>query len=262
MTIRLAHGLDPTHPVHKAMEYMGERLIEKSGGQMRLQVYPSEQLGTEQQALELLQVGSLDMTKVSSAVMEGFSWRYKALGLPYVYRGDEHRMKVLEGEIGRRILLSSRDVWLRGLCYYDAGNRSFYTKEAPIRTPEDLQGLKIRTQSSLVSIQMVNIMGGSATPVSWGELYTALQQGVVDGAENNPPSYYSSRQYEVTGYYSLDKHTALPDVLVVSTHLWDRLSARQRQWLQEAADESAEHQRVLWEEATRESMTEIGRAHV
>lgn len=260
--IRLAHGLDPSHPVHEAMEFMGERLVEHSGGQMQLEIYPSEQLGTERQALELLQIGSLDMTKVSSAVMEGFSSPYKALGLPYVFRDEAHRFEVLDGPIGERILLSSEDVWLRGICYYDAGSRSFYTKDQPIRSPDDLRGLKIRTQSSPVSIRMVNAMGGSATPVSWGELYTALQQGVVDGAENNPPSLYLSRQYEVTGYYSLDKHTALPDVLMASTHLWERLTPEQRRWVQTAADESVEYQRELWQEANSEAMDAIREAGV
>ena len=260
--IRLGHGLDQTHPVHKAMQYMNEVLQEKSEGSMRIEIYPSEQLGTERQALELLQLGSLDMTKVSSAVMEGFSPLYKALGMPYIYRNEAHRYKVLDGPIGRRVLMSSTEDWLRGLCYYDAGSRSFYTKNTPIRRPEDLKGLKIRTMSSPVSIQMVNMMGGTATPVSWGELYTALQQGVVDGAENNPPSYHLSRQYEVTSYYSLDKHTALPDVLLVSTHLWEDLSEQERRWLQAAADESVQYQRKLWEKASREALEAVKEAGV
>ena len=260
--IRLAHGLDPSHPVHQAMGRMGELLAEKSGGRMHLEIYPSEQLGTERQALELLQLGSLDMTKVSSAVMEGFSPLYKALGMPYVFRSEDHRFKVLDGPVGERILTSSTEEWLRGLCYYDAGSRSFYTRDTPIRRPEDLEGLKIRVMSSPVSIQMVNMMGGSATPVSWGELYTALQQGVVDGAENNPPSLHLSRQYEVTGYYSLDKHTALPDVLLISTHLWEDLSEQERQWLQEAVDESVQYQRKLWKEASREALKTVEEAGV
>jgi tripartite ATP-independent transporter DctP family solute receptor len=175
--LRLGHGMAPSHPVSQGMRYMAEQVDSLSGGQMEVEIYPSEQLGTERQCLELLQIGSLDMAKVSSAVLEGFSHDYRVFGLPYVFRDDEHRFNVLEGEIGREILMSGRDVWLRGLTYYDAGSRSFYTAETPVRTPEDLEGLKIRVQQSPVAIQMVQALGAQATPISFGELYTALQQG-------------------------------------------------------------------------------------
>jgi len=260
--IKLGHGMDISHPVHRAMVFMAERVAEKSNGQMRVDIYPSEQLGTERQCLELLQIGSLDLTKVSSSVMESFSPLYKVFGLPYVFENDAHRFAVLEGEIGRRILRSSEPAWLRGITYYDAGSRSFYTTDRPIRTPEDLQGLKIRTQESPVAIAMVNQLGGAATPISFGELYTALQQGVVDGAENNPPSFHTTRHYELCDYYSLDRHTSPPDVLLGSTHLWERLTEQEREWLQEAADESAQYQKKLWAEATDEAMKTVKEAGV
>jgi len=260
--IRLGHGLDPTHPVHEAMEVMGQRLDSLSGGQMGLKIYPSEQLGTERQCLELLQIGSLDMTKVSSSVMESFSLSYKVFGLPYLFRNEEHRFNVLEGEIGKDILLSSRDAWLRGIVYYDAGSRSFYTKDTPIREPSDLKGLKIRTQSSPVAIRMVRELGGSPTPIAFGELYTALQQGVVAGAENNPPSFHTTRHYELCQYYSLDRHTAVPDVLMASTHLWERLTEQERDWLMQAARHSAQVQKKLWDEATQKAMREVKEAGV
>lgn len=260
--IKLGHGMDIAHPVHRAMVFMAERVAEKSDGRMRVDIYPSEQLGTERQCLELLQIGSLDMTKVSSSVMESFSPLYKVFGLPYVFESEAHRFAVLEGPIGRRILRSSEPAWLRGMTYYDAGSRSFYTKEQPIRTPEDLAGLKIRTQESPVAIAMVNQLGGAATPISFGELYTALQQGVVDGAENNPPSFHTTRHYELSGYYSLDRHTAPPDVLLASTHLWERLTPQERTWLQAAAGESAQYQKKLWAEATQEAMDAVRAAGV
>ena len=262
VTIKLGHGLDINHPVHQAMVYMQDRVDVKSNGSLRIQIYPSQQLGTERQLLELLQLGSLGMTKVASAVLEGFAPQYKVLSLPYLFRDEAHRFSVLDGEIGREILLSSEPYWLRGLTYYDAGSRSFYTKDRPIYTPDDLIGLKIRTLESATQVQMVNSLGGSATPISWGELYTALQQGVVDGAENNPPSFYTSRHYEVCKYYTLDEHTGLPDVLVISTITWSRLSKQQQQWVQEAATESAEYQKVLWAEATKEALAKVQEAGV
>ena len=260
--LRLAHGLSPDHSVHIAMEFMAEKLAEKSNGQMKIIIYPSGQLGTERECLELLQFGSLAMTKVSAGVMEGFVEKYRVFGLPYIFESKEHAFEVLDGPVGQEILLSGEDIWLRGLGFYDAGSRSFYTKQRPIEKPEDLAGLKIRVMQSIMAINMVNAMGGSPTPISWGELYTALQSGVADGAENNPPSFYLSRHYEVCKYYSLDEHTQVPDVLLISQVVWNKLTEQEQQWLQEAADESVAYQRVLWEESEREALAELKKAGV
>ena len=260
--IKLGHGLDPAHPVHLAMVYLADRIAEKSNGRLRIDVYPSEQLGSERECLELLQIGSLAMTKVSCSVIEGFVPEMGVLSLPFLFRDEEHRFRVLEGEIGRELLLAGERFWLRGLCYYDAGSRSFYTVDRPILEPDDLAGLKIRTQESPTSLRMVQALGGSATPIAWGELYSALQQGVVDGAENNPPSFHLSRHYEVCKYYSLDEHTGVPDVLVISTKIWEDLSPQFKQLLQEAADESEIYQRKLWKEATEKALEEVQKAGV
>ncbi len=260
--IKMGHAQVTAHPVHEAMVFLGKRLEEKSGGKIIVKVYPNQQLGTERELLELLQIGSLGMTKVSAASLEAFSPEIQVLGLPYLFRDDDHMNKVLKGEIGRDLLLGSQKYWLRGLCFYDAGKRSFYSKEAPIESPADLEGLKIRVMESNMAINMVRAMGGSPTPVSYGELYTALQQGVVDGAENNPPSFYNSRHYEICKYYSIDEHTAIPDVVLVSTKVWDNLSEQEQIWLQEAADESADHQYELWAASVKESLEEVQKAGV
>jgi tripartite ATP-independent transporter DctP family solute receptor len=244
------------------MEFFAERVAEKSCGRMRIDIYPSEQLGSERECLELLQIGSLAMTKVSCSVIEGFVPEMGVLSLPYLFRDEAHRFRVLGGEIGRELLLAGERYWLRGLCYYDAGTRSFYTVDRPILNPEDLAGLKIRTQESPTSMKMVQALGGSATPIAWGELYSALQQGVVDGAENNPPSFHLSRHYEVCKFYSLDEHTGVPDVLVISTKIWEGLSYESRKLLQEAADESEIYQRKLWKEATDRALEEVQKAGV
>ncbi len=261
-SIKLGHGLSVDHPVHRAMVWMGERLAEKSGGQMRLEIYPAEQLGSERQCLELLQIGSLDMTKVSAAVLENFTPQMEVFSLPYLFRDDAHRQNVLFGNIGKELLLQTEDYWLRGLTYFDAGKRSFYTKNKPVQQPSDLAGLKIRVQESPSAMNLVRSLGGSPTPISWGELYTALQQGVVDGAENNPPSFYLSRHYEVCKYYILDEHTAIPDVLVIGTNTWRRLSAQEQQWMQEAADEAALYQWELWAAAEQEAYDAVTAAGV
>jgi len=260
--LKLAHGLDPSHPVHRGMVFMADRLEEKSGGKLSLQIYPSQQLGSERQCVELLQIGSLAMTKVSSAVMEGFAPKYKVLSLPYIFNNKEHAYRVLDGEIGDELLASGTEYWLRGLTFYDAGSRSFYTKDRPIMKPEDLAGLKIRVMKSPTAVNMIRAMGGSPTPISWGELYTALQGGVVDGAENNPPSFYLSHHYEVCKYYCIDEHTSVPDVLLISTIIWDQLSEEEQQWIKEAAHESAVHQRILWAESEKESLEAVAAAGV
>ncbi|MEZ4989132.1 MAG: TRAP transporter substrate-binding protein [Saprospiraceae bacterium] len=260
--LKLAHGLPADHPVHQGMVFMADRLKELSDGRMEIEVYPSEQLGSERQCLELLQIGSLAMTKVSAAVMENFAPNTKVMSLPYIFRDREHVFKVLDGEIGRRLLIQGEDYWLRGLTYFDAGMRSFYTKDRPIHTPADLEGLKIRVQESQTAIQLVRSLGGSPTPISYGELYTALQQGVVDGAENNPPSFYTSRHYEVCKYYTLNEHTAVPDILVIGTVAWNDLSEQEQQWLQQAADEAKVKQRELWAKAEQESLDAVQAAGV
>jgi tripartite ATP-independent transporter DctP family solute receptor len=260
--LKLGHGLDTSHPVHAAMLFLAEKAEEKSDGKMIVQVYPNQQLGTERELVELLQIGSLAMTKVSTAAMEGFAPEIKILGQPYLFRDDEQQARVLEGPIGKQLLAAGEKYWLKGLCFYDGGKRSFYTKEKPVLVPEDIEGLKIRVMESPTAVNMVQSFGGSPTPVSFGELYTALQQGIVDGAENNPPSFVTSRHYEVCKYYSLNEHTAIPDMMIVSTKVWDRLSEEERKWLQEAADESAVYQYKLWKESVAESMAILEEAGV
>lgn len=260
--IKLAHGHDTSHPVHEAMAFMAERLAQKSGGTMRIDIYPSQQLGTERESLELLQIGSLGMTKVSSSVLEGFAPTFKVLGIPFLFRDEAHRFGVLEGPVGQELLEGLQQYRLRGLAFYDAGSRSFYTVKRPVNTPDDLAGLKVRVQESPIAVQMVNTLGAAATPISYGEVFTALQQGVVDGAENNPPSFHTSRHYEVAKFYTLDEHTAVPDVLLVSMELWEDLDPQQRQWLQQAADESAELQKQLWREATELALRTVQEAGV
>ncbi len=260
--LKLAHVLDVSHPVHRGMEFMAKRLNELSGGTMRIDIYPSGQLGAERELIELLQIGSLAMTKVSASPMESFVPEMKIFSLPYVFRDDEHLWKVLKGEIGKKLLLDCQKYRIRGLCYYDAGSRSFYTTSKPIYKPEDLKGLKIRVMKSKTSVQMIQALGGSATPIAWGELYTALQQGVVDGAENNPPTFYLSHHYEVCRYYTLDEHTAIPDVLLISTHIWNSLTEQQQKWLMQAINESVEVQRKYWKEASEHALQEVEKAGV
>lgn len=260
--LKLAHGLDVSHPVHAAMVHMAERVGEASGGRMRIEIHPNGQLGEERELIEMLQIGSLAMTKVSASPLESFVPEMAVFSIPYVFRNEEHLWRVLEGEIGRDLLLAGERYYLRGLCYYDAGPRSFYTTGTAVRTPNDLSGLKIRVQKSITSTRMIRTLGGSATPIDWGELYSALQQGVVDGAENNLPSFFLARHYEVSRFLTLDEHTWVPDVLLISTLVWERLSAQERRWLEAAVTSSVAVQRRLWREATQHALDEVRKAGV
>jgi tripartite ATP-independent transporter DctP family solute receptor len=260
--LKLGHALDTGHVVHKGMVYMAERLEHYSGGTMRVEIYPSGQLGSERELVELLQIGSLAMTKVSSSPLESFVPEMKVFSLPYVFRDRAHFKQVLASDVGRSLLLAPEKVRLRGMGYYDAGSRSFYTTDTPVHSPSDLKGLKIRVMKSQTSVDMIAAMGGAATPISWGELYTALQQGVVDGAENNPPSLYLSRQYEVCKYYSLDQHTYVPDILLMSLHIWENLTPQQQEWLQQAVDDSVKYQGELWQQASDEALAAIAASGV
>ena len=191
------------------------------------------------------------MTKVSASVLEGFAPEFSVFSLPYLFRDEAHRLAFFDSDVGREVLASTEPFRLRGLTYYDAGARSYYTVDKPVahaRRPARAQDP--RPGEPDVDARWCATMGGSPTPISWGELYTALQQGVVDGAENNPPSYFLSRHYEVAPYFVLNEHTAVPDVLVVGTPIWDTLSDQEQAWLQQRGRCSAGLEERLWREST------------
>lgn len=255
--LKLAHGLSPSHSVHKGLVYLSEQLEELSDGKMKIDIYESAQLGSEMQCVELLQIGSLDITKVSSATLEGFVDAFKVFGIPYIFHSRQHYNTVLKNQLGKDILASSEPVWVRGLTYFDSGARSFYTVNKPILKPEDLRGLKIRVQKSPVAVEMMRTFGSSATPVDWGELYTALQSNVVDGAENNTPSITTAFHHEVAKYYSVNEHTMCPDVIIISLATWKKMSEQEREWLQIAADRASIYQQKLWIEQEKTSLAEM-----
>lgn len=257
IVLKLAHGLDVEHPVHLGMAYMAERFAEKTDGKASIEIFPSEQLGSEREYLEQVQLGCIDMAKSSAAALEQFVPEMAVFGVPYVFRDSGHYTKTIKGPIGEEILAAGEGVGFRGLCYYDAGARSFYVKDRPINTPDDLLDLKIRVQQSKTAMEMVEALGGAPTPIPWGELYTALQQGVVDGAENNPPSFYASRHWEVSKFYTLDEHALVPDVLLLSRTVWERLPNFARQALTEAVEESVEYQEGLWAKMTADALERL-----
>ncbi len=255
--LRLAHGLDASHPVHLGMVYMADRLEEKSDGTAQIQIIPGGVLGSERDNVEQLSRGALAITKVSAAALESFIPEMAVFSLPYIFRDHDHFWNVLNSPLGQELLKLEDDENFRGLCYYDSGSRNFYTVDSPILEPADLRGKKIRVMESRTSMDMIRVMGGEPTPISWGELYTSLQQGVVDGAENNPPSFYTSRHYEVCKQFSMNEHSRIPDILLINSDIWESLPLEVQAWLQAAADESAEYQRELWRQETESSLEAV-----
>lgn len=256
--LKVAHGLPTTHPVHAGIEHFGERLLFYSGGRMQVEIYPNGQLGSETQTLEQMQAGTLDAAKVGGATLGSFVPTAKVFSLPYLFRSSEHYWEVLNGEVGQAMLdmlatnATGDPSGFRGIGYYDAGSRNFYAQKA-ILQPADLAGMKIRVMNDPVAIDMMKALGASPTPISW-ELYTALQQGVVDGAENNPPSFVTSRHFEICKEFVFDHHSRVPDVLIVSSSTWDGLSEEEQGWMQQAAKDSTEYQRAAWAQGVAEAL--------
>lgn len=262
LIIRMGHNFDTQHTIHRAMLIMKQQLEKLSDDTMTLQIYPSAQLGTERDLIEMLQIGSIGMTKVSASPLVSFIPAMQVFDVPYVFRDHQHFLQVLDSPVGEEILNAARPARLMGLGYFDAGSRSFYTTERQVTAPEDLQGLKIRVQESQMAMAMVSALGGSPTPIAYGELYTALQQGVVDGAENNPPSYFLARHFEVAPYLTLDEHTSVPDVLLISRYVWDELSNEQQGWVRSAAQAAISFQRAQWQQDTEHALAEVTKAGV
>ncbi|MFZ3389302.1 MULTISPECIES: TRAP transporter substrate-binding protein [Buttiauxella] len=252
VTLKLAHNLDRSHVVHQAFEEMAKEVQQLSNGNMRVRIYPSSQMGSARETLELLQNGALDMTKGSASDLESFDNTYAIYNLPYLFKDQAHFNRVVFGEVGKEIMESTKEKGFFAISAYVAGTRSFYAKK-PITKPEDLKGLKIRVQASPTTLKMVELMGGSPTPISFGEVYTAMQQGVVDGAENNVPSWVQTRHIEIAKVFSEDEHTSIPDFLVISTKTWNKLTPDQQQILMKAAKDSEAYQQKLWEKVDSDS---------
>ncbi|WP_321448469.1 TRAP transporter substrate-binding protein [uncultured Cohaesibacter sp.] len=245
VTLKISHNNPEDHPVHQSMEFFADRVKELTNGDVKVRIYANAQLGTQRESMELVQNGTLAMAKSNASELEAFEESYSALNLPYLFTSEDHFFNALGGEIGDDILMSSKDKGFIGLTYYYEGARSFYANKA-IKSPADLEGMKIRVQPSPSAIRMVELLGGNPTPITWGELYSALKQGVVDGAENNPTAMTTARHGEVSKVFSLDEHTMIPSVLVMSTKKWDSLSEEQQKAVKQAADESMDFHRDLW----------------
>ena len=240
------HPVD--YPTVGAVKFMGKSLNELTKGRLGVRVYASGALGTEKDNIEQLKIGALDMMRINVGALNSVVPETIVTVLPFVFRSTEHMRKVLDGPIGDEILASMEAQGLVGLAFYDSGSRSFYTVKKPIRNLADMKGLKIRVQQSDLFVAMVEALGANPTPMPYGEVYTALKTGIVDAAENNWPSYESSRHFETAKYYNLSEHSLAPEVLVFSKKVWDALPKEDQALLRKTAKESVPFMRKLWDE--------------
>lgn len=254
MVLRSSDTHPDGYPTVEAVKYMGKLLEERTGGRLGIEVFHSAQLGQEKDTIEQTQFGVIDMNRVSLGPFNNIIEETQIPSLPYIFRSTEHMHKVMDGPVGEEILAAFADHDLIGLAFYDGGSRSFYNSQKPIKSMDDLAGMKFRVMQSDLFVDMVSALGANATPMPYGEVYSSIQTGVIDGAENNWPSYESSGHYEVAKYYTLDQHLIVPEVLVMSKKTWDSLSEEDQKIVRQAAKDSVPHMRKLW--AEREAASE------
>ncbi|WP_085993631.1 TRAP transporter substrate-binding protein [Oceanobacillus senegalensis] len=261
ITLTLAENHPEDYPTTIGDKEFAKLVEEKTDGRYKIEVYSGGQLGEESEVLEQVQLGTIDLARVNAIPLTQFSEEIGVLSMPYLFEDEESKWEKLNGEVGQELLGTLDGSGLKGLAFYDSGERSFYNSVRPVSTPEDMEGLQIRVQSSDLAISIVEALGASATPMEYGEVYSALQTGVIDGAENNFPSYYTAGHYEVAPYFTVNGYQGTPEVLLASQSLWDELSEEDKQAFQEAALESVAVQREAWAELTEEAkkaVTEAG----
>ena len=256
MVLTLAHGLSETHTVHIAMTQFAEEVKEKTDGRIIINIFPNGQLGSETENLEQLQAGVIAMTKVSAPGLATYNEAYNAFGLPYLFDDEQDFYDVMDSEEMRDFFLSTEDDGFVVLTYYTSGARSFYTKDKAIREPSDLKGLKIRVQDMKTQTDMVSALGGTPVAMSYGDVYTALQTGIIDGTENNETALTTGKHGEVCKVYSEDQHAMIPDTLVMSSKVWNRISPEDQQIILQAAYDSTDAHKLMWDDAIQTAIQE------
>ena len=252
------------YPTVEAVVQMGKKLEAATNGRISIQMFPAMQLGGEKEMIEQAQIGALHMARISVGPVGTVVDELNVFNMPFVFRDEAHMRKVIDGEIGREMLekiSSNPETKLIGLCWMDAGSRNVYTSK-PIRKPEDLAGLKIRMMGNPIFVDTMNAMGGNGISMGFSELYSALQTGVVDGAENNTPTYVTHNHHQISKYFSFTEHLIIPEILVFSRVAWEKLSKEDQDLIKKFAAEAQQEQRQLWDKMVEESMAKLKEAGV
>ncbi|MDB5912670.1 MAG: C4-dicarboxylate transporter [Ramlibacter sp.] len=254
---RAADNQPDGYPTVEAVKFMGERLKALTNGRHSIRLYNNAALGSEKDTIEQTKIGALAMTRVNIAPMNNICPETQVPTMPFLFHSKEHMRRVLDGPVGEEILASCAVQGFIGLAYYDSGARNLYTTKKAVRSLADAKGLKIRVQQSDLWVSLLEAMGANATPMPYGEVYTALRTGLVDGAENNYPSYESSRHFEVARYYSITEHSMAPEMLLFSKRVWDTLTPDDQKAVRQAAKESVPYMRKLWDEREEKSLAVV-----
>lgn len=256
--VKIGTVLPESHPTAASLRVFQKRLAELSGGKMEAQVYFNSQLGDANEVLELCRMGDVEMAQVSVASLTMYVPLANALAMPFIWKNSQHQLRVLEGHVAQTIgdLARERDIEIFG--YFDAGTRNVTTKTGPIERPDQLKGMKIRVMNAPLMVATIDALGASAMALNQGEVYTALQMGVIDGWENNPMTIATTRMYE-TGciYFAWTRHFSIPDLLVAGQPFLDRLTPEQRQWVDQAAEETITAQRRMWTESEEQALADM-----
>ena len=262
LVLTLAHGLSESHTVHIAMTEFAEKVEEGTDGRIRVEIYPNGQLGSENENMEQLMAGVISMTKISAPGLATYNEAYHTFGLPYIFDDTEDFYHKMDSQEMRDFFLSTEEDGFVTITYYTSGARSFYTKDTPIRTPDDLKGLKIRVQDMQSQTDMLEALGGTPVAMAYGDVYTSLQTGIIDGTENNETALTTGKHGEICKVFSMDQHAMIPDVLVMGADVWNRISPEDQQVILEAAYASTDSHKVAWdaaiEEAIQEAETQMG----
>ncbi|HJC05291.1 MAG TPA: TRAP transporter substrate-binding protein [Candidatus Enterocloster excrementipullorum] len=256
MVLTLAHGLSESHTVHIAMMEFAQKVEERTNGRIQVKIFPNGQLGSETENMEQLMAGVIAMTKVSAPGLATYNEAYHTFGLPYLFDDTEDFYHKMDSQQMRDFFLSTADDGFVTLTYYTSGARSFYTKDRAIRTPEDLHGLKIRVQDMQSQTDMLEALGGIPVAMSYGDVYTSLQTGIIDGTENNETALTTGKHGEICKVFSKDEHAMIPDVMVMSAQIWNNISPEDQQIILEAAYESTDSHKIAWDAAIQEAVQE------
>src|SRR5438876_3421061 len=236
------------YPTVEAIESIGKKLEKATNGRLSIQMFASMQLGGEKEAIEQAQVGAIQFARVSVGALGPVIDELNVFNLPFLFRNTAHAQKVMDGEIGQELLgaVTNSKAGLVGICWMDAGARNVYDTKHPIKSIADLKGLKVRVMGNPMFVDMMNALGGNGVAMGYDQVFSALQTGVVDGAENNPPSFVFDNHYQVAKYYTLTQHLIVPEILVFSRKLWTTLSKEDQDLIRTYAREAQMEERVLW----------------
>lgn len=262
ITWRMADDQPAGYPTVLADQFFANVVNQMTNGKINIVVYYGAQLGSEESIVQQVISGAIQLERLNAAPLGSYAPEMNILSLPYLFSNSDQEWKVLYGPIGQKLLTDLQSIGLMGLTYYDSGERSFFTRKTPILTPSDVKGLKIRVQQSPVFIDLIKDLNGAAVPMAYGDVYTALQTGVIDGAENNIPSYYTMSFYQVAPYFSFDDHSRVPEVVIMNLSAWKSLTPEEQEIFKTAAMAASLYERELWDQLTKQDMALLEKAGV